>query len=384
MIKKLCVTAGIILLMSVRPSLADGPVRIGLTLSLTGSYSEMGDMQSKGYRLWVDQVNSRGGILGRPVEIVLRDDGSDGARAATLYEELILKERVDLIFGPYSSGITNAILPVAARHGYPLLVGGASADRLWQQGYQNVFGVYIPASRYAVGFLEMLVMSGLGDVAVLSADDPFSQSIAEGSVKWAHRYGLNIVFNESFPKGQEDFQDVLTRARQAGARVIFVCGHFQESVLLRGALAGMQWEPAAFYASVGPVLDQYREQMGDKAERTFSSSQWEPHPDLAFPGSRAFLDSFVATYGESPSYHAATAFAAGTILEDAVGKTGVMDRQRIKEVLGTLDTMSIIGRYGVDRTGMQIRQFPVIIQWQKGRKEIVWPSELRTAAPVFR
>ncbi len=143
------------------------------------------------------------------------------------------------------------------------------------------------------------------------------------------------------------------------------------------------WKPTAFYATVGPVLQKYQDQLEQKAEGTFSSSQWEPNPDLAFPGSREFMENFNKTYNLVPSYHAATAFAAGTILEQAVRKAGSIDRKRLNEILSTLDTMSVIGRYGVDKTGMQIRQFPVIIQWQKGRKEIIWPTELKTADPLF-
>ncbi len=359
------------------------PVRIGVTLGLTGKYKQMSDMQMKGYRLWEGQVNSRGGLLGRRVEVLIKDDESDGPTAANLYERMIAADKVDHILGPYSSSITNAILPVASRHGYPLLVGGASSNRLWKQGYQNVFGVYTPASRYAVGFLEMLVMSDIGKLAVVSADDSFSISISEGTVKWAGRYGLDVALTRNFKKGTEAFGELVEEMRQSGAQALIVCGHFQESVAVREAISSAGWQPLAYFASVGPVLEDYMNQLGELADFTFSSSQWEPHPDLDFPGSKEFLRDFEAAYHKAPSYHAATAFAAGSILEKAIIKAGTLDRKRVSEVLYGLDTMSLIGRFGVDRTGMQIRQFPVIIQWQKGRKEIVWPKELRTADPVF-
>jgi len=365
------------------PTIAAETVRIGLTLGLTGKYAEMSAMQKKGYQLWEKQVNDRGGLTGKRVELIIRDDRSDGPTAADLYEEMLSGRKVDLIFGPYSSAITAAVLPLAERHSYPVLVGGASSDKLWAQGRRNVFGVYTPASRYTVGFLEMLVANGVDRVAVLSADDVFSQSAAEGAVKWAARYGIEVVFRDVFPKGKQDLAGEIALAGGSGAGALIMCGHLQEAISGREAMSRTGWKPAAYYATVGPVLQDYSDRLGPLAEGTFSSSQWEPDPDLAFPGSRQFLEDFTAAYTTMPSYHAATAFATGIILERAVRKAGGIDREKLTEALSTLDTMSIIGRYGVDRTGMQIRQFPVIIQWQKGRKEIIWPEELQTADPVF-
>ena len=360
------------------------PVRIGVTLGLTGRYSEMAGMQEMGYRLWERQANEKGGLLGRDVKVIIWDDNSDREKALSLYEEMIADDKVDLVFGPYSSGITNAILQVTAKHGYPVLAGGASSDRLWQQGYGNIFGIYTPASRYAVGFLEMLVVKRISQVAIVGADDPFSKSISAGTRKWANRYGLDVTYFSEFKKGTEDVEAIVTEARDSGARVLIVCGHFDEAVRFMQASRKIGWLPEAYYASVGPVLKKYRDTLGDEAEGSFSSSQWEPHPDLAYPGSREFLASFRETYGVEPSYHAATAFSSGVILEKAVSRAGTINRKKLIEMLGTLDTMSPIGRYGVDRTGMQIRQFPVIIQWQGNKKEIVWPVKLRTAEPVFR
>ena len=351
-----------------------GKIRIGLTLGLTGKYTEMSRMQKMGYTLWARQVNGRGGLLGREVELIIKDDGSEGERAAALYEEMIAREKVDLVFGPYSSGITMAVLPVTARHDYPMLVGGASSDRIWEQGYDSVFGVYTPAGRYTVGFLEMLATHHIDGIAVISADDAFSLSIAAGTRKWADRYGLNTVFSGSLAKGSGDLGKIIARGRQSGAKVLIICGHFNEAVEARKALDRLGWVPTAFYASVGPVLRSYRQLLGEKSD--------EPQPDLSFPGSREFLSAFREAFGLTPSYHAATAFASGIILEDAVRNAGSVDRRRLKDALGKMDTMSLIGRYGVDRTGMQIRQFPVIVQWQDGEKAIVWPGELQTAIPV--
>lgn len=362
---------------------ADEPIKIGLTLGLTGKYSKMTDMQVKAYRLWEKDVNSRGGILGKKVAVTILDDKSYPETAKQLYEELILEKRVDFVFSPYSSELVEAIAPVTERHGYPV-IAIASADRLWQKGYKHLFGLYTPASKYTVGFLEMLVRSGLNSIAIVSADDAFSRDVAEGSKKWAERFGLNVLLFETFKKGTKDLSVLSIKARSVGADVLIVCGHFDEGVNMLESLKSIGWHPKVYYASVGPATQEFFDRLKSEAEHVFSSSQWEHHSCVNFPGCNEFYDAYIKTYKHDPSYHAAIAYAAGQVLEAAVKLANSTKRNKVRDALSSMDIMTIIGRYGVDRTGMQVRHFNIIIQWQNGRKEVVWPEELRTAKPVFR
>lgn len=374
----------LLIFLLVRPTVASEPVRIGLTLGLTGKYAKLGDMQKKGFKLWENHINEKGGILGRQVEVVIYDDESDPVTARMLYRKLIKKDGVDLLLGPYSSGITEAVAPITEKEKFPLLVSGASADSLWQKGYRYLFGVYTPASKYAVGFLELLVLQGFRSVAIVSADDSFSKSLSDGAKKWAERFGLDILVFERFKKGKTDLDEFARMAKSSGAEVLIVCGHFNESVNMKESLRRVGWDPKAYFASVGPVVNAFYEKLGEDSERVFSASQWEYHELSSLPGAKHFYDAFYDIYGVRPSYHAATAYAAGDILAAAVEKTKRIDRDDIRDILSNMDITSIVGRYGVDETGMQIRHFPVIVQWQAGKKEIVWPKELRTAEPVFQ
>jgi len=367
-----------------KPANASEPIEIGLTLGLTGKYSEMSNIQMKGFKLWEDHVNSKGGILGRKVRLVIYDDKGDPRIAKALYEHLILRDKVDLVFGPYSSEITEAVLPVTEQYGYPVLVAGASSDRLWQKGYEYVFGVYAPASKYAAGFLEMLAMNGYRDIAIVHADDSFSKDVASGAKKWALRFGLNVLLFEGFKKGTKNLDDMAQRVKASRAQVLIVCGHFDEAVNMRLSLKNIKWQPKAYYASVGPVIRKFLDVLKADANYVFSSSQWEHHGSSTPPGCHEFYSSYTKAYKEDPSYHAAVAYAAGQILETALKRSGNLDRNRLRDILSAMDTMTIIGRYGVDRTGVQIKHFNLIIQWQKGKKEIVWPEDLRTAKPVFK
>ncbi|MBF0345524.1 MAG: amino acid ABC transporter substrate-binding protein [Nitrospirae bacterium] len=373
----------LLLMFSMISQAAAEPIKFGVTLGLTGKNAELADMQAKGFLLWQNEVNKRGGILGRNVEIVIYDDKDNKDNGKSLYEILIQKDKVDLLFGPYSSGMTAAILPVTEKYEYPVLVSGASSDELWKQGYKYVFGIFIPASRYAVGFLEAAANSGITDIAIVYAEDAFSKSIAQGTKEWAERFGLNIVLYKEFKKTRENLDDIALEAKTAGAKGLIVCGHFDEAVAMRLSLEKIRWKPKAYFASVGPVLQSYYDRLDTKANHTFSASQWEHHERMNMPASTAFYNAFKNAYGVDPSYHAATAYAAGEIFEAAIKKAKTVDKKQIKHLLSTMNTTSILGKYGVDSTGMQIKHYTITIQWQNGKKEIVWPKELMTSKPVF-
>lgn len=374
--------AFLLLLFLTDPAVASEPIRIGLTLGLTGKYSVMSKEQMKGFRLWEKQVNSRGGLLGRDVKIIIYDDKSDPQTAKSLYEQLILKDKVDLLFGPYSSEITEAILPLTEKYGYPVIASGASSDSLFQKGYRYVFGVYAPASRYSVGFFEMLVREGLKDIAIVHADDLFSKEFADGTKKWIERFGLNMVLSEGFKKGAENLDGFARKVKASKAQVLIVCGYLDEAVNMRLSLKRIGWYPKAYFATIGPTTQAFHDRLGKDAEYAFSASIWDSN--ATFPGSKKFYGTFVKTYGKMLSSHAAVAYAGGQILEVAIKRAESIDRERIRDKLSKMDEMTVIGRYNVDRTGMQIKNFSFIIQWQYGKKELVWPEELMTAKPIFK
>lgn len=358
------------------------PVRIGVSLGLTGKYSEMSRQKLNAFKLWQGDINGRGGLLGRPVELVVYDDQSDAAQARERYEQLIRRDKVDLVFGPYSSEITEAAAAVTEKYGYPLLTSGAAADELWEKRYTYLFGVYITSSKYTDGFMELLVSHGLRTIAVISADDLFSQSLAAGAMKLAARYGLRVAYTETFAKDARILDSVSRRARDSGAEVLLVCGHFEESVRVREALKRIDWSPKAYFAAVGPALDKFRDVLQTDADLAFSASQWEPNSP--FPGAANFAKAYSKAYNQRPAYQAAAAYAAGQILETAVTKSASIDRKLLRDTLSTLDTITIVGRYGVDRTGKQIRHFAVTTQWQNGERKIVAPRELMNAQPIWK
>lgn len=369
------------LLLSTGLSRGAEPIKVGVSLGLTGRYSTFSLQQEHAFELWQKDVNRSGGILGRDVKLIIRDDGSDPEIARTLYRQMIDKDKVDFLFGPYSTGITAAILPLTEKHRFPVLISGAAGDSLWANGYRYAIGVYTPASEFTTGLFELLVKARLDDIAIIHAGDAFSQDLAKGARVLAKRYGFTLNFTASLQKGSRAADDMAKRARDSGARVLIVCGHLNEAVRMRLALKRLHWYPAALYEAVGPTLPAFYDTLKGDANLVLSTSLWDP--EMRFPGTRHFFNEYVTTFHETPDYHAALAYAAGEVLSAAIKKAGSIDRQKVTDVLFTLDTMTIIGRYGIDRTGKQIRQETFITQWQDGKPQIVWPRAVRTAPPIF-
>lgn len=363
---------------------ARNDIKIGVSLGLTGKYTKMADMQKKAYLLWEERINKKGGLLNKKIKMIIEDDKSDQKVAEDIYNRFIAKDNLDFVIGPYSSEITGAIMPIAEKGGYPIIAAGAASDTLWHKGYRYLFGIFIPASRYAVGFLEMVAMKGINDIAIVYADDPFSQSIANGTKTWGTKFGLNVLLFEGFKKGTHDLTALATRVKSANAGALVVCGHFDESVDMMESFIKIKWRPNNYFATVGPAMPAFYRKLGKDADMVFSSSQWEPEVKYRPDDQKIFLGPFRKKYNIKPSYHAAIAFAACQILETAIKKTHSFDRKKIRDVLSTMDAMSIIGRYGVDNNGMQVKHFPINVQWQKGVKKVVWPEEIAKVAPIIQ
>lgn len=359
-------------------------LRIGVSLGLSGLFANDAEMQGKAYRLWAEQVNQRGGILGRRVEFIIRDDKSDTATACQIYEDYILRHGADLIMGPFSSGITAAVAPIADKYGYPMLAPGAAAESLWKLGYRNLFGIIPAAGRHTIGFLALLADAGIDSLAIVHADDVFSVDVAEGARIWAPEYDVRITSFAQVALGSADLKPAAIAARQSGAKALLMAGHFAESVNMRRTLQRIGWMPAAYYASVGPGLDKFGSELGNAADGTFATTTWEPLEDLKLPGTVQFLHAFIAAYGEKPNFLAAHAYSACQVFEQALLKAGSVDRALLRDSLAELDTNTLLGRYAVDRSGRQTKRFPLILQWQHGQREIVWPKALRTANAKIR
>jgi len=354
------------------------PIRVGGTVSVTGKFAEPATMIHNGYRLWADQINAGGGLLGRPVQLILEDDQSRPERVAELYEHLIATEKVDLVVSPYGTPLTLAAAAVTEDHGYLMMASSAAGRQLWDHGHRFVIGMYSLADRYFIGLCDLMARSGRRRLAILHEESPFNRDVAEGTEAWAKRFGLEIVLAQSFA-GSDDLPGLVDRIRQVAPEGLILAAYSDEGQRFLEILGPVR--PAVIGLTIAPVHPDFGRRLGPLAEGVFGASQWEPDERIPFPGTLQFVEDFKRLTGKLPSYHAGAAFAACQILERAIRHTGRLDQRALRDYVFSLDTVTVIGRFKVDFDGRQIGHNPLLIQWQDGRKQIVYPPKMRTAEP---
>jgi len=359
------------------------PLLIGATVSLEGKYREPSAMIRNGYKLWESQVNQRGGLLDRPVKLILYDDKSDKALVKELYEKLISEDRVDLILSPYGTPLTLLASEVSEQNNYVMLACGASGEKIWSRGYQYVFGMYALAKRYFVGLLDLMARRGFASVAILYENTTFNRDVADGTQSWAERFGLNVKFKKGYQSGKTDLPGLLTKVRAIKPDGIIMSAYPADGYRLLHLMEQTQYRPRVVGLTIAPGHPDFYEKAGHMAEGVFGPSQWEPDERIPFPGTKRFIADFRAFTDKNPSYHAGSAYAACQIIERAILSSGSVDHGNIKNYISALDTVTVIGRFKVDHSGKQIGHNPILIQWQSGEKQIVYPPKMRTAPPKF-
>lgn len=359
------------------------PIRIGATVSLSGKFKEPSLMVRDAIKLWETQVNQRGGLLDRPVQLLLYDDRGSAQLVRELYGQLLHKDKVDLVLSPYSTELTLAASEVTEQSRFVMLSGGASGDLLWQRGYQYIFGTLAPARRYLIGCLDIIARQGLETVAILYDESPFSSTSAQGAREWAERLGLRVSYYKGYREGKVEFPQILEECLKARADCLILCSYPEDSYMLLEFLRKAEIRPKALCQTVAPGLPSFYQQAGQMAEGVFGPSLWEPDARIPFPGTKEFIENFMAFARRPPSYHAGTAYAACQILEKAVTQIRSLDHRKLRDYILSLDTVTVIGRFRVDSAGMQTGHNPILIQWQDGKKEIVYPTSMQTAPPRF-
>jgi len=363
------------------PAAAGEPIRIGASISTTGTYAKIGRYMQEGYLLWEKQVNQQGGLLGRPVKMVIYDDKSEPATAVKLYEKLVNEDRVELLVGPYSSPVSQAVSPIADKYKQPMVLPVAASSAIFKRGLKYIFMVLAPAEIYMEGVLDIAASRGAKTVAVANEDTAFPKSIVEGAVKLAEQRGLKVVFRDAYPKGTTDFSALLTKIKAANPDVFIGGSYFDDSVAITRQMRELDFAPKAIAFTAGSDLPEFYQQLGKNAEYIYSPTPWEP--DMPFPGSREFVEAYRKMWNRDPIYQSAAAYGGALVFERAVRQVGGLDREKIREALLRMEETNLFGTYKVDENGLQIGRKMSILQWRDGKKVLVWPKALAAAEPVY-
>ncbi|MFT0545519.1 amino acid ABC transporter substrate-binding protein [Allopusillimonas ginsengisoli] len=371
------------------------PIRIGMTVSSTGSFALASQSGARGVEVWVKDVNARGGIdvagQKRKVELVKRDDRSDKQMVTRVYEGLVTDDKVDLVMAPFGSTLTAAAATVTERLNKFMMIWSAASDQLYQQGFKYIVsGTQMPVSKMLDASLGLADQLGIKKVAIVYSDEPFPSGLAEGGRERAKEKGMDVVMFERYPKGQKDFSTLLQKARASGAQAFIPTSYEGDLISMVRQMRQLNINfPYTFmvYASTPQF-----QAIGKDSDYIFSHTNYDPAINWKV---NAGLDreQFAKAYTEAfpkaefaPDFQTALAYGAGVITEEIIKKAGSLDASALKQASMDLsDKLTVVaGPYAIDERGMQLKMpFPVV-QLMPGKGLVtVFPADVATSKPVY-
>jgi branched-chain amino acid transport system substrate-binding protein len=377
---------------------ADETLTIGFTASQTGKLNNDSTAQMRGFELWRDEVNAAGGIKAGgkqyKVNFVSYDDESQNTRVQQLYTRIIVQDKAQFLFSPYSSGLVASAAIVSEQYGRVMITTGGAEEKPYRLGNKYLFQLYSPANQYLAGaLLALKEKNPKTRVAFVYEDDPFSKAVAQAVREQAKKDGVALSLDESYSGSTTDFGPIINKVIADKADALLGGGHYADGATLARQLhdqkAGLKWVTLL----VAPDSPNFAT-LGDAALGISVPSQWEPQvsfkPDFG-PTAAEFTRRFTERYKIAPGYHAAGGYSAGLILQRAVEQAGSIEPARVSEALNRMDVTTMFGRtkFATDpkEHGLQIGHEMVLAQWQKkdGKlvKEMVWPKAARTADILY-
>ncbi|MYZ46772.1 amino acid ABC transporter substrate-binding protein [Propylenella binzhouense] len=391
------------------PAFSQGVIKIGSSLPLTGGFAVTGDKHRQGFQLCVDMINDKGGLLGKKVELVVSDNRSDTETALSQYERLINVDKVDVLFGTFSSKLTFPTSAVAHKYGmvYPVPSGGAL--RIWTQGFDNMFYFQQNAAELfgdaPVKLIQERVPEGERPktVAIVHSDDFFANAIAAGLLGrkvenpgggvvadlapgYLKEAGLEVVMEERWPEeGFSDWLNLANSIKRADADlVIGLTASAEEAVQLTRALQTVRAEPKMLYLSQG-TQNEYKEGLGKAANGVIVHTSW--HADAPWEGAiagekitnQAFQQAFKAKFGSDADEDSAIPFAVCEGVEQAIRGAGTTDNAKLKEWLHARTkedpVRTVLGPFSWDDRGLPVDRTVLLAQWQDGALKFVYPTD---------
>ena len=374
--------AGVVFASLPLPVDAQTPIKIGASMSVTGTYAKPGTYQKQGYDVCIDELNAKGGILGRKVELVIYDDQSTPATAVRLYEKLITEDKVDAVMGPYSSAVSEAVANVTEKYKKVMVAPLAATTSIFKKGRKYIFMVITPAENYLDGLIDMAAKRGLKTVAIINEDTLFPKASASGTAEAAKKRGMQVVLQEAYPKGNTDFSALLVKIKAANPDVIAAGTYFDDAVAITRQMKELNVNPKMFGLTVGGDLPEFYDLLKQNAEYVYGSTQWDE--SLPYPGQKEFLAAYKAKFkGQEPSYHTAAGYAGCLIYAEAVKKAGTLDADKVRDQLLKMEIRTAFGDYKVEPDGFQVAHKMVMLQWQDGKRIVVWPDDLSNGKPRY-
>ena len=375
------------------------PIKIGMSMAMTGGLAGGGKPSLLGIEIWRDDVNARGGLLGRKVELVVYDDKSSASETPAIYSKLLDVDKVDLLFAPYATVPTAPIMPLVKQRGM-LLIGNFSFQVNSKVGHDMYFNnaPWGPADAWASAFLDLGQKAGGKTVALLTADQEFAQNLAKTAREVATKRNMPIVFDQAYPPNTVEFSSIIRALKAARPDIVYVASYPPDTAgilravneigigdnvkLFGGGMVGLQF---------GPVM----ENLGSLLNGVVNFNTWLPEPAMYFDGTKAFFDTYAkravdAKVDPLGYYLAPFGYASGQLIEAAIKATGSLDQKTLAKYLREHEINTIVGPIAFSPDGERKEtatlqaQFRGIVdknmdQFRKaGKQVILFPEKLKS------
>jgi branched-chain amino acid transport system substrate-binding protein len=365
-------------------------IRIGQAISLSGPMAP-GVAISGGriYVMWSEEVNKNGGIYVKeygkklPVELIRYDDKSDIGTMTNLLEKLIVQDKVDFVFPPWSTAMLFGAAPVANKYGYILIGGPGGALKLKEHNLPYFFQVLNFSETQAPALADIFKEVGVKSVAVIYRGDLHGVEYGEAMVPFFEDRGIEVKLKKSYPPGTKDLSPFLKEAESLGVDAFCAAAYPDGGMLLTGQSIELGINFKAFFITVTPFSPNlYRDTFGtNTVEGVMGGGAWNAKTS---PGAKEFIKRFVARFGVEPDYWGGLYYYSSLQhFQQAIEKAGTLDQKKIRDIMATEKFDTALGKFWYDKDRYFVNHPGEIGQWQKGVFEVIDPGKKRTAPPEY-
>ena len=351
------------------------PIKIGFGMGLTGGLAAAGKSAVLAMQIWQDDVNKKGGILGRPVKLIYYDDQSNPSTVPALYTKLLDVDKVDFIVSGYGTNLTAPAMPVAIEH-KRLFLGLFALAVNGQYHYPKYFSMLPagpdPKHAFSAPFFKVAMAANPKPktLALLAEDSEFPKNASEGIRDIAKEDGIKIVYDKTYPPGTPDFTPIVHAIQATNPDMVFVASYPPGSAgMLRAATeSGLK---TRFFGGgmVGLQYTPFKLQFGAKLNGVIDYDWWIPAPTMQFPGILDFLKEYQA---RAPAekvdplgwYLPPFAYANLQVLADAIEGTKSLDQDKVADYIRTHSFKTIVGDISFGKDGEWSKPRVLEVQWQ--------------------
>lgn len=373
------------------------PIKIGFSMALTGGLAANGKQALLGAKIWEEDVNKNGGLLGRPVKLIYYDDQSTPSNVPSIYTKLLDVDKVDLLIAPYGTVPTAPIMPLVKQRG-KLLMGNFSFQVNHKVQHDMWFNnsPWNDASSWSDGFFKAGEKAGAKTVAFLAADQEFAQNLANGARELAKKAGMKSVYDQNYPPTTTDFSGLIRAVRASRPDIVFVMSYPNDSVAIVRAVNEIGVGSGVKLFGGGMVGLQFTPNMVNLGSQLNGIVNYNSYvPGMKYPG----IDDFLARYSKKAAeakvdplgfYLPPFNYAIGQILEQATKAVGSFDDRKLAAWLHANEVHTIVGPIRWDQHGEWAKprviqaQFRGVAnknleQWKKpGKQVVIYPDEYKT------